>query len=116
MYGVVLVVTLLILRENVIIHLNRFKALAIKNISKLFSNVASGRINIRIHRDITGLPGLPDYVIQAGEPWWRARCGLGWGRYSQHKQRFILLQPNDSYSYLSNHFSFTVNNRVINGE
>jgi hypothetical protein len=54
MYGVALVVTLLILRENVIIHLNRFKALAIKNISKLFGYIATGRVNIRICRDIEG--------------------------------------------------------------
>ncbi len=98
MYGIALVVTLLIFRENVIIHLNRFKALAIKNISKLFSNVTSGRINIRICRDITG------------EMW------FGVGRYSQHKKRFILLPPNYSCSYMSNHFFFAVNNWVIIGE
>jgi hypothetical protein len=38
---------------------------AVENISELFGYLATGRINIRINRDVTG---LPDYVIQAGEP------------------------------------------------
>ncbi len=36
---------------------------AVENISELFGHIATGRINIRICRDITG------------------ECGLGWGRY-----------------------------------
>ncbi len=31
-------------------------AFAVYNISELFGYIATGRINIRIHRDITGLP------------------------------------------------------------
>jgi hypothetical protein len=38
---------------------------AVYNISELFGYLATGRLNIGICRDMTG---LPDYVIQAGEP------------------------------------------------
>jgi hypothetical protein len=48
------VIYILILRENVILHPNRFKAFAVKNISELFGYIATGKINIRIHRDIEG--------------------------------------------------------------
>jgi hypothetical protein len=34
---------------------------AIENFSELFGYIATGRVNIRIHRDITGLPDLPEY-------------------------------------------------------
>ncbi len=47
-----------------------FLNFAVENISELFGYIATGRVNIRICRDITGLPDLPDYVIQAGE-----QCG-----------------------------------------
>ncbi len=40
--------------KNVIVHLGRFKAFAIKYISELFGYLATGRVNIRICRDITG--------------------------------------------------------------
>ncbi len=40
--------------KNVIVHLGRFKAFAIKNISELFGYIATGRVNIRICRDVTG--------------------------------------------------------------
>ncbi len=39
-----------------------FLTFAIENISELFGYIATGRVNIRIHRDITGLPDE-----QAGE-------------------------------------------------
>ncbi len=47
-----------------------FLNFAVENISELFGYLATGRVNIRIHRDVTGFPDLPDYVIQAGE-----QCG-----------------------------------------
>ncbi len=50
------VIYILILRENVIVHPNRFKTFAVENISELFGYIATGRVNIRIHRDITGPP------------------------------------------------------------
>ncbi len=37
------------------------------NYSEMFGYIVKGNLNIRICRDITGLPDLPDYVIQAGE-------------------------------------------------
>ena len=49
---------------------------AVENMHELFGLIATGRVNIRICRDITGFPDLPDYpserlgragVIQAGE-------------------------------------------------
>ena len=43
------VIYILILRENVI-----FKALAVENISELFGYIATGNLNIRIYRDVTG--------------------------------------------------------------
>ncbi len=52
---------------------------AVYNISELFGYLATGRVNIRIHRE-NGPPkrssGKP-----ARRAVWRARCGLGWGRY-----------------------------------
>ncbi len=48
------VIYILILRENVIVHPNRFKAFAIENYSEMFGYINTGRVNIRIHRDIEG--------------------------------------------------------------
>ncbi len=33
-----------------------FLNFAVENISELFGYLATGRVNIRIHRDVTGLP------------------------------------------------------------
>ncbi len=53
-----------------------FLNFAIENFSELFSYIASGRVNIRILRDIEGPP-----KDASGKParWfvWRVRCGLG---------------------------------------
>ncbi len=49
-----------------------FLNFAVENISELFGYIATGRVNIRICRDITGLPDYPSErlgragVIQAG--------------------------------------------------
>ncbi len=44
---------------------------AVENISELFGYLATGRVNIRIHRDITGLPDYPSERLgRAGE-----QCG-----------------------------------------
>ena len=41
--------------------------------------IAQGNLNIRIHRDITGLP-----KVASGKPArrvvWKVKCGMGWGR------------------------------------
>ncbi len=71
-----------------------FLEFAVENISELFGYIASGRVNIRICRDITGLPdGLfggparparlpvrtawPGGRHSGGRAFWRVRCGLG---------------------------------------
>ncbi len=53
-----------------------FLEFAIENISELISYIATGRVNIRICRDITGLP--PSERIHPGgrRAVWRVRYGL----------------------------------------
>ncbi len=56
-----------------------FLEFAIDNYSELFGYLATGRVNIRIHRDITGFPDLSDYPSErrcrAGR-WVKAGVGL----------------------------------------
>ncbi len=63
-----------------------FLNFAIDNISELLSYIESGRVNVRIHRDITGLPPIASLPLS---PALREKarngggCGLGWIRYKK---------------------------------
>ncbi len=51
----------------------KFLNFAVENISELFGHLATGRVNIRIHRDVTGLPdGLfGGWDVSGVENMWR---------------------------------------------